>query len=194
MRLFDPGTLPLISDRHNSVISMDDIDLANLGPAMRALTPMRRKFVMAMASNPFGNPTEWARQAGYSDVANGAKVQAHHIMHDPRLENAVMEVAKGTLGLMGPLIAVQGLLRIAQDKAHPKNLRALETLANRVGLHESTEHTVKVEHTDRTGEAMVERIKALAERLGADPARLLGSNAAGDVIEGEFKEVTANEV
>jgi hypothetical protein len=34
---------------------------------------------------------------------------------------------------------------------------------------------LRVEHTDLTGEAMIERIRALAHQLNLDPAALLGA-------------------
>jgi hypothetical protein len=159
-------------------------DLVTLGPAMRALTQMQRKFVLAMAADPFGNAARWARAAGYSDKSEAAKVQGHHLVHDPRIEAAAMEVARGTFQALGPLLATSVMLRAARNPKHPKQLRAAEMIANRVGLHEMTEHVVSVNHSDRTGEAMVERIKQLSQALGVDPAKLLGVNA-GPVIEGE---------
>lgn len=160
---------------------------------MSALTELQRKYVLAMAVNPFATPAEWAAAAGYGQNGAASRVAGHHNSRNRKIEAAVFEVAQSLLYTEGPMLAAAGLLLIAKDRSHPKHMRALETLANRVGLHETTEHTVKVEHTDRTGAAMIERIKALAERLGADPARLLGSNVQPP-IEGEFVEVKSVEV
>jgi phage terminase small subunit len=167
------------------------------GPAMAALNERQRRFVLAMASDPFGSAARWARTAGYSDTANAAKVSGHHLIHDARIEAAVFEVARACMSVQGPLLAMAGLLRMARDKNHPKHARAIEMLANRVGLHEVQE--VRVHRTDMTGEGLAARIKALAKDLGMDPAQLLGVNAAGPagtgpkLIEGEVVEVGSDE-
>lgn len=163
-------------------------DDRHYGPAMAALTDLQRKYVLAMATNPFATPTEWARVAGYSQHSAGSRKAGHDCSHNPKIEAAVFEVAQSILQTEGPMLAAAGLLVIARDKSHPKHLRALETLANRVGLHETTEHTVKVEHRDLTGDAMLSRIKALAAKHGMDPERLIGSNVVSHetlVIEHE---------
>lgn len=146
------------------------------GPAMRALNEMQRKFVLAMAADPFGSQKDWAIAAGYSDVSDGAKVRGHHLVHNPKIQAAVYEVSRALMQTNGPMIAAVGMLKIAQNPNHPRHTWALEALANRVGLHEQTEHTVRVEHTDRTGKAMAERISALAQQLGMDASKLLGVN------------------
>jgi hypothetical protein len=171
-------------------LRMDD---AQYGPAMLALTEKQRRFVLAMASDPFGNPTKWARAAGYSDVGEGAKVRGFEAMHNPAVEEAVLEYARGQLNTLGPILATYGMLRIARNPRHPKHVKALEMLANRVGMHETTEHRVIVNHTDKTGETVMERIKAAAEKLGVDPSALLGENVAAPpmkLIEGVVEEKT----
>src|SRR5438045_651247 len=132
------------------------------GPAMRALTDRQRKFVLAMAADPFGSAAAWARAAEFSDKSQAAKVTGHRLKHDEKVQKAITELARTHLQTFGPMLATAGLLRIASDPKHKNHLRALEMLANRVGLHETTEHHVTVERTDRTGAAMVERIKELA--------------------------------
>lgn len=152
------------------------VDEQPWGPAMAALTDLQRKYVLAMAVNPFATPTEWAMSAGYSQHSAGSRKAGHDCKRNPKIEAAVFEVAQSLLYTEGPMLAAAGLLLIARDQKHPKHMRALETLANRVGLHETSEHTVKVEHVDRTGVAMLDRIKALSAKLGIDPATLLGGN------------------
>jgi hypothetical protein len=69
-------------------------------------------------------------------------------------------------------------MQIARDKDHPRQLQALDSLADRVGLSRKTEHNVNVLHADESAEAKVERIKTMAALLGIDPAQLLGVNAS----------------
>lgn len=158
------------------------------GPKMLALTEMQRRFVLAMASDPLGSRTRWARQAGYSDVKDGARVRAFEVFHNEAVQEAILEYSRGLLNTVGPILATHGLLEMARKPKGKKYQRAVEMLANRVGLHETTEHVVNVNHTDRTTDAVVERIKQMAAALGVDPAQLLGLNAAPKQIEGEVIE------
>lgn len=161
-------------------------DTTRFGPKMAALTEKQRGYVLAMLASPFGNPTQWARTAGYSDVKEGAKVRAHGLAHDPRIAEAADEVARQHLGTMGPVLGLAVAIRIAKNPKHPKQLRAAEMLLNRVGLHEKTEHLVTVDHSVNAA-GMVERIKAAAALLGVDAAALLGGNTPEPLklIEGE---------
>ena len=77
---------------------------------------------------------------------------------------------------MGPVLAAAGLLRIARDRDHPQHIRALELIANRVGMAEK-QH-IEVTHRDLTGDALMKRIKGFAERYGLDAGKLLGTDAA----------------
>lgn len=167
-------------------VSMNEVESPDeWGPCMAALTEKQRNYIKAMACDPFGNPTAWARAAGYSDIKDGAKVRAHGLAHSPKIEAAVQEYSRALLHREGPMLAVAGLLRIARNESHPKNLQALDSLADRMGLARTTEHTVNVAHVDMTGAAMLERIRALAAKHGMDPAALLGPNT----VEGEFTEI-----
>jgi hypothetical protein len=148
------------------------------GPKMARLTELQRNYIKAQMAAPFANPTEWCRMAGYSDRNGGAKVTAFRMKHDPKIEEAVFEYAAHLMHRDGPILAVAGLLQIARDRNHPRQLRALETLANRVGLHELSEHRVRVEHSEESAEAKVERIKRVAELLGIDVQELLGRNVS----------------
>ncbi|MCC7047191.1 MAG: hypothetical protein IT562_10800 [Alphaproteobacteria bacterium] len=168
-------------------------DLEGFGPKMSALTEKQRRYVLAMLSDPLGNPTRWARAAGYSDVKEGAKVRGHFLAHDERISEAAQEEAARHLTTIGPVLGIGVMFQIARTKGHRDQLRAAEALANRAGFHEKTEHLVHVHKTDRTGAAMVDRIKQLADALGVDAEKLLGANspevaALPKVIEGEVVE------
>lgn len=171
-----PGASRGAGVRSNRVIM--DPEISEHGPAMRALTEQQRRYVLAQLADPFGNATRWAKAAGYSDTAGGAKVRAHANAHNPKIEAAVHEVARQYLNANGPLLGIAVAMKIARNPKHPKQLRAAEMLLNRVGMHEMTEHKVTVDHRDQTGAAMVERIKQVAAALGLDVATLLGANAA----------------
>ncbi len=113
------------------------------------------------------------------------RVRGHHLSHDPAIEAAALEYAAGRMRTVGPALAIEVMFRAAANPKHPKQLRAAEMIANRVGLHETTEHVVNVNHSDRTGAALLERIRTVAATLGMDTGALLGVNAAPRQIEGE---------
>lgn len=141
---------------------------------MAALSEKQRKFVLAMLADPYGNPTKWARAAGYADCGANARVKGHLNIHSPAVEAAVLEVSRSMMATVGPVLAAAGLIRMAGNPKHRNHARAVEMLANRVGLHEVQE--VHVRKTDQTGDALMARIKALADKHGMDADRLLGVN------------------
>lgn len=161
---------------------IDELE-ADYGPAWRSLSPMQKRFVLAMASDPLGNRTQWAKAAGYSDIAGGARVRAFEVAHNPRVMAAVQEVARGTAGTIGPMLGLAVAMTIARDSGHPKQLQAAVALMDRGGLPAQTQHTVQVHHTDNTGDALVDRIGKAAAALGLKVEDLLRIDAP-KLIEG----------
>jgi phage terminase small subunit len=144
------------------------------GPAMQALTERQRNFVLAMAADPFGSQTDWAKSAGYQNSEGGFRVQACVVMAHPKVKAAVLEVAKQLLHTVGPIVATNALLRAAADPTDRNHIKAAELIANRAGLHEVQE--IHVHKTDDTFEAKLGRMKQLAEFLGIDPQQIAGAN------------------
>jgi hypothetical protein len=159
----------------------------SLGPRMLACNVSRRRFVIAAVQFPAGKGWQLARAAGYRGTHGALRVTAHRLLHDEKVIAAINEETSKRLRGAGALVGVGMMFRIAQTDGHKDQLRAAEALANRAGFHEISEHTLKVEHTDRTGAALIERIKALGVALGMDVGPLLGANAAAGpkLIEGE---------
>lgn len=151
-------------------------DDGSLGPAMRALTPMQRGFVHAMLARPLASRADWAREAGYSDASDGAKVRAHTLWHDPKVQRAVLEAQSQYVGVIGPLVGVAILEQIARTEGHKDQMRAAETLAAMGGLQPKTEHTVNVNHTDNSMVGLLSRIKEAAAFLGIEAKGFLGKN------------------
>ena len=162
---------------------MSDQPEYDWGPAMAALTDKQRMYVLAMASDPFGNPTQWAKAAGYSDVKEGAKVRGHELSHHPGVDAAIKEYSRQALGTLGPMMATAGLLRIAEKPDHPDHFKALLAIANRVGMNETTEHHVMVQHMDLRGDALLEKIRGLALKHGLDASKLIGINVSRETID-----------
>ena len=162
------------------------------GPAMRALTERQRAFVLEMLADPFAAHYEWCIRAGYQNSESGHRGMASRMLQSPKIQAACVEMARGAMGGLGPVLASQGLLRIAANPRHKDHFRALESVADRVGLPRTTAHQVLVDDVRRDPASMVARVRELAGQLGIDPAALLGPNTpalAGPVIEGEATEV-----
>ena len=153
--------------------SSDDLD--GYGPAMRALTFLQRRFVREYVEHPTSSGKDAAVRAGYSDSSEAAKVSAHYNLHSERVLAAIREEVDKRLRSHTALGAAV-LVEIATDPMHRQRFKAAEALLNHGGFHTMSEQRIKVEHSDMTGEAMIERIRHLAVTLGVDPAKLLGGN------------------
>jgi hypothetical protein len=169
---------------------MSEIPAEAMGPKMEALgDDRRRRFAWLMACGA-KNATVAAREAGYSDKADGAKVRAHGLMHNPEVRAAIEEASRCVLLDLAPM-AIQAAKAILQDPKHSSHARIIETVLDRTGFFAKSEHTVKVEHSLDTKE-LEDLARRLAAENGIDPKRLLGVNTATNtplVIEGEVVDV-----
>lgn len=163
-------------------------DEAEFGPAMAALTEKQRSFVLAMVERPGITQTDAARVAGYSDVKDGAKVRGHYLAHNPNIQAAIREEAGKRLHASS-LLAANVLVDILGDDGVPakERLKAAGMLLDRTGF--AAVQKIEVNKTDHSGKAIMERIRALSEKLGVDTGRLLGGPAAAPVVDAEFSEV-----
>jgi hypothetical protein len=124
-----------------------------------------------------------------------AKVTAHELIHNPAVEAAVLEVAKSMLGTVGPLLAARQLIKIASDSKHKHQMRAVEAIANRTGLPEVDQ--IEIKHTNLTGEALMNRLRDVAGRLGLDPEAVLSGEIRAQLpppVALEAVEVEVDEV
>ena len=103
------------------------------------------------------------------------RVRSHRLLHSERVLKAINEELDRRFRA-DTIVARHVRPEIAGSAAHPAaaRLRAAEALLNRGGF--AAEQKIKVEHTDTSSEAMVEKIKRLAIELKLDPAALLGGN------------------
>jgi hypothetical protein len=166
-------------------------DELEMGPAMRALVPKQRLFVLAMLSDPGGFQGSWAEAAGYSTKGDSHHVTACRMMQDPRIIAASQEVARQHLGGNGPVLAARNLINIAKNEKHPKHYEASLAILNRTGMSEKTEHTVRVEHAtdDRS---MIELCRRMAAEMGIPLEMLIGANQVAP--QPKMIEATAVEV
>lgn len=156
------------------------------GPAMSALNERQRAFVMAMIEFPGITQAKAAKLAGYQNSPGGLKVHGHYCAHHPAVQAAMREEAEKRIN-SGSLLAASVLLKMLTDsKVEAKDrIKAAGMLLDRSGFGAAQTINVNKTVTDRTGPAMLERIRALAAANGLDAVKLLG----GNVVDGEFSEV-----
>jgi phage terminase small subunit len=145
------------------------------GPAMAALNERQRSFVMAMIEFPGISFADAARRAGYSDVADGAKVRGHYCAHNPTVQAAIREEASKRLNAAS-LTAANVLMSLLTDEGvEPKDrIKAAGMLLDRSGFGAAQTINVNKHVTDNSGKAVMERIEKAAAVLGIDPETLLG--------------------
>jgi hypothetical protein len=164
------------------------MELDDYGPAMRRLSERHRVFVLALAGQ-VGPPNyvRAARIAGYPIRSDGGDPSAekqyhvirqiaHRLMQNERILEALREIAGKRL-LADTMLAANALGVIVRNPQHKDHTRAVLEVLDRAGLNAEQRIKVQHHHTDETGATMVERIRALAARLGVDEAKLLGGNA-----------------
>jgi hypothetical protein len=131
-----------------------DFSQVDLGPKMAALRPREQQFVWHYVLNG-GNGAQAARDAGYSDAAEGAKVRAHALLHSKKVLDAVMEMGLRTFrGLLVPAVAAARALIEKPD--HPDHAKMVNSVLDRVGpsvrsgidLNMNVSGEVTVNHTD----------------------------------------------
>lgn len=160
---------------------------AQFGRAMRMLsTDKQRAFVIAMLENPSLNLAAACRRAGYAGSEDTMKSYGHRLAHDPKILAAIQEEAKNRMA-SGAIYAVSRLLEIISDPSVKASdqLKGIEMLLNRVGMHARTEITQNINHTVTTDKDMITKIENLASQLGLDSKVLLGRAT----IDAEFVEV-----
>lgn len=155
------------------------------GPAMTALSDRQRAFVLNWNNGGGDNGAECARNAGYSDQGDAAKVQAHRMLHDPRIQAAIREDISARF--TGDLAETKRLLdEIAQNPQHKDQLKALITRLHHAGLVERTvtEHTGTIE---LTYEQRIDKLHQLAVQAGKKPEDFLPPGTT--ISDAEFVEV-----
>jgi hypothetical protein len=152
-------------------------DWSGFGPKMQALRERERKFVWAYLLNSMTdgkeNGAQSARDAGYSDVKEGAKVRAHGLLHRDDVLDAMQEVAGRELrGLAIPAVAALGKLLAKPE--HGEHRKAIEMVLERVApvraqVDVNVSGEVTVNHTD----AALENLRSMLE-LGVPREKLVG--------------------
>ena len=129
---------------------------ADFGPAMSALEQQKQRFVLCLLEQR-GQPNfaEAARSAGYSDHPGTSRVTGHTLIRQPKVIAALHEESRRRFTLAG-WQGVLNLIKIAEDDTNRNYFKASKELADRFGYAAVTEHKVTVDHTDLTGQAILE--------------------------------------
>jgi hypothetical protein len=183
MAAMDPKDLPLLPP------------LADMPEALRDVRDeRRRRFAWFYVFNG-ANGSAAAVAAGYSDVAGGAKVQAHHVLQRDDVQNAIKALTTRYLFSLAPK-AVLRLEELLDNPKHPKHDKAIEMTLSRSGHGEKSQVDVNVSgsvtlnHTDTA----LEDLRRLVE-LGAPREKLIEAFGVSGLIryEGMLAEKVSRE-
>lgn len=155
---------------------------------VRDLTDKQRLFVEAMIETGGFHPKQCAAAAGYSDgpSATGLAVAAYNLMRNPKIIVALRHETDAKLRFH-IMAGASALVEIAQDKMHKDRFKAADALLTRGGLVVEHKQEIVV-RKESTMNERIANIRLMAEKLGLDPAALLGQ--AGVIVDAEFTEVT----
>lgn len=178
--------------------SLTEIEDADYGPAMQALSDKQKRFVINVVELGGGPSkfTECAKRAGYTADSPGSLGQTvYRLVHSDKIQAALEEEARRRLKT-GMVQAVSGLLALAERCADtdPKvALKAYEAILNRTGLPSQSEQKVTVEHK-LSDQELLNRVNKLGGSLGVDLSKLLPPPKTVEtsplpVIDAEFVEV-----
>lgn len=171
-------------------MSTELTETVEYGPAMNALTPIRRGFVIAYCTNGC-DATNAAREAGYIDNGTGAiRVTAHRTLHRSDVRAAIREWTIAAVQAKLPIYK-QLLDSVAENPQHKDQTKAILALMDRGGMPAVVERNVNVNVTLTTQEK-VQKLRQLLANQGKteeEIAAQLGSVTDLE-IEGEYKDIT----
>lgn len=171
-------------------VPIADPNIEDLGPAMLALTPQMRRFVIGWIQNRGKNAARVARAAGYADGGEGAKVMAHRLLHNPKIQRALHEEAGRRLDGMAALAVA--VLEMNLGSQNPKARQAAaDSILDRTGYPRRTEQSVEVEdkRETRTYDQLLAAVQQKLRRAGIGQ---LPAPAAPPVVDAQFSEVKAD--
>jgi hypothetical protein len=183
-----------------------DEDDAEYGPAMAALQPKQRAFVMNLftGSSRNGRYSEAYLKAGYvNSNPETTAACASRLLHNERVQLAISEVTRKAASSLAPE-ALHALTEILADPMHKDRARVATALVERAA---PSIQQIAVSHTHEIVDKRVEEINALQiqrDKLGASREALIATwgaqglarieaneRASKPVIEdGSFVEVT----
>lgn len=170
------------------IATVPDPEIGGLGPAMLACNPAQRRFAVAAVMFPLAKDWQIAKAAGYADRSHGSlRVTAHRLFHDERVLAAIRECADKEVR-SGAMLGIATIKKIVRSDGHRDQFKAAALMAglNRFTVDQNVNINQNV--TDNSGKAIMERIRALANKHGLPIQALLGATSA-PVVDAEFSEV-----
>jgi phage terminase small subunit len=171
---------------------LDPNDLPEYGPAMQALSPMMRAFVLALLDQRGRrNNTAAARRAGYAGGSPVAlRVTGHRLAHDARVIAALHEEAGKRMETAAHIAAGAVIAVMTKKDAKDKDvLKAAGMILDRTGY--GAAQTINVNKTvtrKMDMSAAAAKIAEFRQKFPEHFARIVGGDAPA-VIDGEFTEV-----
>lgn len=139
---------------------------------MLTLDERQRRFVVGWIAARGKNAARVATAAGYSNKGDGAKVTAHHLLHNPKIIKALGEEADRRLD--GLAVLAVAALGANLGSSNPKvRQAAADSVLDRTGRARKTSHEVHVDQTD----------SRTTQEILAEVRRLMGGDAV-PVIDG----------
>lgn len=183
----------------NTDLELPEIDESTLGPCMRALTKMQRRYVRAVSLIGNGNHTRAAAIAGYAGDMHVLSSVAHTLAHNPKIAAAIVEEGIITFQSMtATAVAAAGdvMDNPNQQKAGLK-LKAAFGILDRGGLGIQTTHNVKVTKDVGDNTVMLSKLKMALDkgiiRREQVPAQFLKMlEKPKEAIDVEFSEVVVD--
>lgn len=170
-------------------------DLPEYGPAMQALSPMMRAFVLAVLNQRRRNNTAAARRAGYSEAnVVGLRVTGHRLAHDSRVIAALHEEAGKRMETAAHIAAgIVVDVMTGKDTEDKDKLKAAGMILDRTGYGASQTINVNKTVTRKMDmSAAAAKIAEFRQKFPEHFARIVGGAAQTPaVIDGEFSEVPA---
>ena len=157
------------------------------GPAMRALMPRHRAFVIAMFElGDHPTNSDCARAAGYEGSTTVIATTAHRIAHHEKVQLAIKEEAERRCTTMMPL-ALRRLGSILLDKQHTDSLAAVKHSLAIGGISPSQQ--IEVTHKIDRRQAILELREIMAQMKDAG----MDLTQIGEIEDAEFEEVGETE-
>lgn len=151
------------------------------GPVMEGLTRRQRAFVISLNNTGGANASASAREAGYSDSGTSANVVASHLIHDPKIQAAIVEDQKARIISFAPAARLV-VERISATEGHRDQLKAALALMTRAGITVPGDKGVKITVHMSTEEKR-EKIKQIFRALGQETRQLVPA------LDADFEEV-----
>ena len=154
----------------------------DLGPKMRQLTALQRRFVVAWFHHS-GNATRAALSAGYSTSSPG--VAGHLCFHNPKVQAAIQEFAETIIKTEHLALAMSAISELLTDRGIEPAVRAnlAKHVQAQVGLGPKVESKLIVEHVDR--QEQLRLLIRYAKETGRDPREVLGE--CPDITDADYE-------